>query len=326
VAPDDVKLALIWAAWNAFPAKTDEQHRYRVLVGDLPIRAGLKKRFPYLPFDVDEYWSTFLRVLRWVELKAHSRTTNRLHRKFVTNQWAFNESDQQAVSRIAIYRAQNELAITKPGLLSNPAPRLEDIDLFENRFCAYESARLKALRVVAQLLCKIPGMCEKPTRPLELSAAGFREPPKGIPLHLYVARLDALGMCSESGLRLFLRHNLPRLDPKRRREFYEASLTANFGKESHSALKVWLCDNVPVFEAFDWRWPDIHTAAMQLGLLKTGTQQSLEKWASHNKLSWQMKKGVPPIPQADQVRLSTTLLSPRPVFGDILDGAASRSS
>jgi hypothetical protein len=326
VAPDPGKLALIWPAWNSFPAKTDAQHRYHALIGDLPLSAAQKKKFGYLPFAPAEYESAFLAVFRWVDLKDYSYTTSRLHRKLVKNQLALKESDRQAEGRIAMCRVTKELAITNPGLLSKAAPLLEDIRILEQRYSAYKTARADALRVVLEILCRIPGVRKGVTLPSHDQAVGLPHPPEDVPNHLYIARLDALDICSQERLKHFMQNGFTKLDHRQRQEFYKVGLIGRSGKDSHTALRVWLLDNVPVFQRFDWRWPDIHTVASKLGLLEpeNADHQNLAKWASRNRVSCAMNLGVGRQykEQLAAIESSMPLLSPRPSFSKILTGHA----
>jgi hypothetical protein len=328
--PTEEKLAFIWPPWNALPGRLHPQERYHILtndpgLGDAKLLARLARKFPFLPLDPHDYHSSFQAAELWHKLTLFVQTTFKLHKSVIESQWAFNESDSQAAGRIAIFRAAQELEITTPGMLTKTAPTLSEINLLQIRFNAYKAARETAFTALSAILYKIPGI-RRGRVSLKRQARGIPRPPEDVPHHLYIARLDALNICSQAGFEEFRRDDFPKLTRKQRQDFYRVSLSPKYGKESHAALKVWLLDNVPVFEQFDWRWADIHTAALERGLLdpkKHTSHESLEKWASRNKVTWSMKTGVgrQQKEQMAVVARSSPLLSPAPKFGDRLKSA-----
>jgi hypothetical protein len=332
--PADRRLQRVWPPWNACPPELDSQRRRDVLTGaaqqvDSGLLTALRLEFSYLPFNADEYSPEFDAIKIWQDLKDYDTTTRRDFLNVVKAQWAFSQIDAQAIGRIAIYRATEELAVRFPGLLLKARPSPKNIRMFRERFRDYIHARKRALRALNKILYGMPGIVQQSTPPVGQRAVGIPRPIKRVPHYLFIARLDALNLCSQERFDKFVREEFPKLDRQQRRDFYRISLTTGHGKTSHAALKIWIIDNVPVFEQFDWRWPDIHTEAVNRGLLdkeRSPSFQSLMKWASRERMIWRMKTGVPGLRQKDSVDSSRSLLSPRPIFSDSLTTLTSNPS
>ena len=79
-----------------------------------------------------------------------------------------------------------------------------------------------------------------------------------MPRHLYIARLDALGICSSARFDKFMAEDFLKLGREERQAFYAMSLKRRHGKEPYAAFLVWVIDNRPVFEhrEFPWHWAD----------------------------------------------------------------------
>lgn len=325
-ATDD-QLARIWPAWNALPANMEPWLRRRILTNYNPNARpehrvyfeNLRRQFPELdlPFDRNEYHFALRAAEGWAKLIAFYRTTVTLFKAAVETQWAFNEADNQAEERIAIYRAAQESSLIHPGLLECKAPNLADIALLQDRYTAYAQAREDALNALADLLYKTPGIRAGRTLPPEEQAFGLPWPPDNVPHYLYIARLDALGLCSQPRFAKFITQDFLKLDREKRNRFYEFSLKPHYGKEPYAALRVWLLDNRPIFEhpQFTWQWQDVQTAAVEKGIECPPT--SLKQWASRNRLGVRLKRGPTPTDESKVMR-SKPLLSPAPVFGDVL--------
>jgi hypothetical protein len=242
----------------------------------------------------------------------------------VNRQEAFAEADSQASGRIAIFRACNEIGLTHPRLLDNATPTLSDIGILESRYAAYSAAREQALDTLAKILYKIPVMRTGRALPHDEVALGVPYPPDDVPRHLYVARLDALGLCSPELLAQFVGEELPNLKASKREEFEQMRQKPRYGKEPYAGLQVWLLENRPIFEheLFGWQWGDIQTAANERNIPNPPT--GLKQWAQNHRLSLRLKRGPATIDNSRIVR-SAPLLSSRPVFSDILKSASTRS-
>jgi hypothetical protein len=318
----DEQLAKIWLPWNALPAEMLPEEKRWILTGGITPdqrrqHAELRQRFPYLPLCKHEYDQALIRATRWSTLADFRRTTVELHQELVTRQWAFADADAHAFGRIAIYRAAQEIELTKPGLLKSTSPTLSDIQHLEARHAAYTIAREQALRALAKHLYKVPGICTgKPLSPEE-RAFGLPHPPNDVPRHLYIARLDALGVCSQARFQKFIHEDFLKLDRDKRQRFYGMSLKARHGKERYAALLVWLLDNRPIFEheQFGWQWNDVQEAAVEMTI--DCPCKSLKQWASSNNLALHLKRGPATI-DGSRIARSKQLLSPVPVFGDVL--------
>jgi hypothetical protein len=118
-----------------------------------------------------------------------------------------------------------------------------------------------------------------------------------------------------------MRDDLPNLTREKRHEFYNMSLKPRHGKEPYAAFRVWILDNRPVFEhpEFRWQWQDIQSAADEKGIDCPRT--SLKQWASRNRVRLKIKRGPTTRDNSAIVR-SKPLLTPAPVFGDVLKSAA----
>ncbi len=328
------RLAELWQPWNALPADMLPEEKALVLAGFprprfLTRLQKLRVKFWKLPFDRCEYGPALDAAVRWNTRVNFARHTRKKFFNLVNRQWSFREADDQAVGRLAIFRTSRELEITHPGFLENPTPTPAEICHLNQRYQAYSEARQNAFNQLDRLLYRLPGMRKGETVDLLRRALGTPHPPDDLPHHIYIARLDALGICSKRRLHEFFQTDLPALNRSERQEFYRFSQKPNQGKDPYPALKVWIVDNVPVFRAFDWRWPDVHTAAENLGLIdrtKIRSHESLMKMVSNWELAWEMKVGVPPRSQAGEVKRSGHLLSIPPRFGATLQSSASRKA
>ncbi len=281
----------------------------------------LRRRFAYLPLDGHKFNQALIQVQRWSSLAQFFQTTMALHKGLVTRQWAFAEADADASGRIAIFRAVREIELTHPGLLKSMSPKLADIAYFDSRYAAYSKTRADALAALAKILYKVPGMLTGKRLPFDEVALGVPNPPNDVPRHLYIARLDALGICSQERLKEFLREELPKFSREKRQQFYRMSLKPRYGKEPYAALRVWLMDNRPIFEheQFAWQWGDIQSVAAEKGI--DCPRPSIKQWASSNRLGLRVKRGTATVDDA-RIARSRPLLSPAPVFGDVLKSAS----
>ena len=323
--PTDEKLAQIWPPWNACPAEFLPEQRTWTLTGNPNARMQkelnrLKPQFSFLPLDANDFASTLTAAEQWAALIDLGRSTNEKFSGRIEAQLAFNESDSQASGRIAIFRAQAELKLTKPGLLQMANPRLADIALLRARYEAYLQARILALQkldsLLYSLLYKLPGIRKGTPVALSRRAHGVPHPPDDIPHYLYIARLDALDLCSEKRLLEFFREDMPSLSRVERQQFYLVSLKPRYGKDRLAPLAVWLADNRPVFQRFDWRPDDIHERARQLKIpIPTGTNAlQTAKLASDWNLGLRLRRCVRPANWKPDIQRSTSLLSPPPII------------
>jgi hypothetical protein len=324
----DAQLARIWPPWNALPDEMRLEEKCNVLTredfkgarpqpGRSELLKGLRKRFDYLPLDKREYHQALNAACCWARLKFFLKTTVELHKDLVSRQWAFAEADNQASGRVAIFRAAKELNLLQPGFLECPSPTLADIALFDNRYTAYSNAREQALAALSEIVFKVPGIRTGKELPWHEQALGVPHPPNDVPRHLFLARLDALGICSNERLAEFMRAELPKLSRAKRQEFYAMSLKSHHGKEPYAALRVWLLENRPIFEhdRLGWQWTEIQTAAKDIGIDCPST--SLKQWAFRNRIGLRLKRG-PATVEGVEIALSAALLTPAPVFGDVL--------
>lgn len=329
-ATDD-QLARLWPAWNALPVEMLPEEKCRTLTFDedkssypKPKRSAkaheFQKRFDILPLDKDEYHQALNRACRWDSLKQFHRSTIELHKHLVLRQWAFAEADNQASGRVAVFRAANELHLLQPGFLERPAPTLADIALFDDRYTAYSNAREHALAALSKIVFKVPGIRTGKELPWDEQALGIPHPPTDVPRHLFLARLDALGICSTERLAEFMRDELPTLSREKRQAFYSMSLKLHHGKGPYAALRVWLLENRPIFEHehFGWQWSEIQSAASEKGI--DGPATGFKQWASRNRIGLRLKRG-PAALNGVEIARSKALLTPAPVFGDVLKSA-----
>lgn len=323
------QLDRIWPPWNALREDLLPEEKRRILTLDessghdcdstqFALFQELRQRFGYLPLDRHEYNQAFKRACLWATLVTFARTTSDLHKSLVDRQWAFADANSQALGRVAISRTVQEIGLTHPGLLKSKRPTLEQIQILEDCYTAYSHAREQALSALADLVFKVPGMRTGKVLPLYARARGVPEPPPDVPIHLFLGRLDALGICSPERLKDFMREVLPRMGRKSRQEFYRMSLRPHYGKEPYAALRVWLLENRPILEneQFGWQWSDVQMAAgeKQIEYPHTGLRQ----WASRHCHGLHLKIG-PATKDDGGIQLSKRLLSPAPVFGGILN-------
>ncbi len=345
-ASDD-QLACIWSLWNALPAELRPDEAFFILRGGQNNEhwqhlAELRRRFPKSEFPLspksdetardqecrDAHYQALLAAERWSRLLHFYETTCRLHRDLVAKQWAFRDADHHASGRIAIWRAFRELEITHPRF-DTVSPKLANIAYVEERYDAYTAALDRALAALAKLLYKIPAIQSLPSGPLPLRerARGVPHPPDNLPNFLYVARLEALGICSSDRFALFMRGDFPKLDPSRRQQFYRVASRPHHGKDPYAAFLVWVLDNQPVFNRFGWQANDILNAAGERGIpcpcSQSEARTSFKQWASRHRLNLSLKRGTAPYSDHD-IRRSKPLLSPAPVFGDVLRAASPR--
>src|SRR5258708_1532896 len=253
----DEQLAKIWPPWKALPKDMSPEQNHWILTYERGRRdkgrnpalgealKKLRRDFPYLPLCKHEYNQALIRATRWSTLADFRRTTVQLHQELVTRQWAFADADAHAFGRIAIFRAAQEIELTKPGLLKSTSPTLSDIRHFEHRYAAYAKTRKQALNAVAKLLYKVPGIRTGKRLSPEERAFGLPHPPYDVPRYLYIARLDALGICSPARLAEFLRNELPHLARAKRQKFERMHRKPRFGKKPYPGFLVCVLDTRP---------------------------------------------------------------------------------
>lgn len=237
-------------------------------------------------------------------------------------QWAFRDADNHASGRIAIWRTWRELAVAHPNL-PTACPTLAYIAHVQDRVAAYANARAKALAALAKLLYKIPAIKILPPDPLPSheSAFGLPDPPANLPSFLYIARLEALGICSPERFASFMRDDFPKLGRDRRQQFYRVASQPRHGKDPFAALLVWGLDNAPIFKKFGWQANDVVDAAAEKDIERPNSIRGFIQWASRHRLNLSLKRGQPgglAGSSNPNICRSTPLLSPPPVFGDVL--------
>jgi hypothetical protein len=339
----DAQLARLWPLWNALPATRLPEDKFHILNGGLTAEhqthlKRLRRQFPRSEFPLStkadataqddltraEHHQALLAAEAWAKLLDFRDTTRTHHQALVENQWAYRDADYHASGRIAIWRTFRELEITHPQLeLSRPT--LADIAHVQERFTAYREALANALAALARLLFKIPAFRNLPPDPLPLAerALGVPNPPDNVPRFLYIARLKALGICSPARLAEFMRDDFPKLDQAKRKQFNRVAAQPRHGKDPFPALRVWCLDNAPIFRQFKWQCQDVLTAASEKGIpcpcarSETQARMAFKTWASRHRLSLRLKRGTTPYSDFE-IRRSKPLLSPPPVFGDVL--------
>ena len=324
----DARLARIWPPWNALPPDMLPEEKARILTFDKAadnyrgseesaLVERLHEQFDYLPLDKNQFEQALVAASRWSTLIAFYQTTVELYLNVVEVQWAFGHVDANAAARIAILRAAKELQLTHPGLLEAGAPKLTDIELLLARYNAYADARRAALVALVDLIVKLPDMHSEIKLRLKEQALGVPRVPEGVLRHLYIARLIALGICSPTRQRDFERDEWPKLSLHQRQTFDRIRRKPRFGKEPYAAFAIWVLDNRPIFEnqKFGWKWKHIMAAAVAKGIQcpKTG----LKQWRHRNNLELEIPPG-PSTTDSTGARLSASLLSPPPVFGDVI--------
>jgi hypothetical protein len=239
----------------------------------------------------------------------------------VTRQWAFVETDAQAPGRIAIFRATREIELKNPDFFKPTNPTVADIALLNSRYVIYGTAREAALTALEKLLYKVPGMRTCKPLPLAEVALGVPNPPDDVPRYLYIARLDALGICSQARLNEFLRDEFPKLKPAKKVEFERYRSKPKYGKNPYAGFLVWVLDNRPIFEnvEFGWQWKDILRAAEER-CIDCPKATELKQWAFNHEIRLKVKRGQPSI-DCRGMKLSTQLLTPAPIFSEILKAA-----
>jgi hypothetical protein len=288
----DAQLARIWPLWNALPTGMLAEERRAILDGGHNSEhhrhlSMLRRQFPKpkFPLSPDILKDTFtLKELKsrrlaertraehnqaleaaavWTRLMDFLHSTHRLHQNLVTRQWAFADADAHAAARVAIVGAAREIALTHPGLLQNTSPTMAQILHLADRYHAYTAARQQALAALVTILYKAPGVRTGKPVPFTERAGGVPNPPDDVPRYLYIARLDALGICSPARLEEFLRAEYPRLPRARRMRFDRMRRRPRYGKNPFAGFLVWLLDNRPILEhpAFGWQWNEIQAAS-----------------------------------------------------------------
>jgi len=153
--------------------------------------------------------------------KAHRFRSEHFRRlpELMEKQWAFDLADSQAYGRLAIFRTAKEIKVTQPGLLEKSDPTVADIHYLLDRYHAYAEARQNAFKQLDSLLWqKLPGMRKGEVVEKLKRALGTPQPPDDLPYHIYIARLDALNICSESRLLELDQKRLPALSRAEREE------------------------------------------------------------------------------------------------------------
>jgi hypothetical protein len=327
----DKQLARIWSPWNALPADMLPEEKCWILTFDENGKHGrnptrldhfrkLRRRFPFLPLCPHEYNQSLEQAVQWSKLIGYIQTTFQGHKSLVETRLSYQGYDADPSGRVAIYRAANELRLLRSGFLEIPAPNLADIAHLENRYAAYKHAREQALAALSDLVFKVPGMRTGKELPLDEQALGVPNPPTGVPRHLFLARLDALGICNQERLNEFLCKELPKLKRSKRMQFERMRRKPKYGKNPYAGFRVWVLENRPIFEndAFGWQWKDILKAAV--GKCIDCPQTCLKQWAYRSNVHLKVKLGQPSI-DAKGIKRSSQLLSPAPVFGEALKEA-----
>lgn len=347
-AASEAQLARLWPLWNALPPELLPEDKFHILNGGLTEKdwtqlKALRHKFPRSEFPLsaetdatpqDELTrATHRRALKtavnWTTLLKFYESTRQQHHDLVSRQWAYRDADYHASGRIAIWRTFRELEVTHPRLdITRPA--LADIAYVQARYAAYAAALNRALAAVHRLLYKIPEIQNLPPKPLppDERAFGLPNPPANLPAFLYVARLKALGICSPERFTSFMRDDFPKLDRARRQQFRRVASQPRHGKDPFAALLVWYLDNAPIFEKFGWQGKDVLNAAGEKGIRcpsircpssNVEARNSFKQWASRHRLGVLLKRGPTAYSNFD-IRRSTPLLSPPPIFGDVLNG------
>jgi len=328
----DKQLARIWPPWNALPAEMLPEEKRLILTATFneldhsPSQsqrrehlAKLKQQFAYLPLDRSEYNQALIMAQGWAKLTTFAQATFQGHKSLVETRMRYSGYDADPSGHIAIFRAANELSLLRPGFLELTAPKLDDITQLENRYDAYTHARKQAVNALSDLVFRVPGMHTGRALPLDEVALGVPNPPADVPRYLYIARLDALGICSQERLNNFLRDEFPKLKWPQRLKFERMRRKPRYGKNPYAGFLIWVLDNRPIFEhdKFSWQWKDILKAAEEKQIY---CPEHLKQWAYRSDVHLRVKLGQPSC-DAKGITLSAKLLSPAPVFGDVLKPA-----
>lgn len=322
----DKQMLRLWPLWNALPNEMLPEQKFWILGGtDIRkeqefqrYRQELRHKFPKakIPLDQNKYHQAFAQAEQWSK-HIDFIETNSQHQDRLVKQWAFAEADAHASARVAMFRAAKEIELTHPGLLQNTSPTLEQIRYLNDRFRCYHAAREESLGALEAILYKVPGIRARRPVPHLKRAIGVPHPPDDVPHYLYLARLHALGVCSPERFAKFIQEGFPKLKSTQRQRFERMKMKPRFGKEPFAALRVWIFENRPVFEhvEFQWQWIDVQAAAAERKI--RCPRISLKQWAYDTKLRLKVKRG--PATASDyRIKRSAPLLSPAPVFGDIL--------
>jgi hypothetical protein len=276
----NAELAKVWAAWHACPADLTSHERAFVLTGFngtdylVPdeLKAAfreLKKQFDFLPFG-PEYHKALEAAQSWSDLANFACTTRSLHAERIQHQLVFREADDQAIGRVAIYRADKELSHDDPRWLEEQLPKLERIAHVQSRYLAYQKAREQALQRLDRLLYP-PALLKKygvergePVHWLR-RAYGVPRPPDDIPRFVFIARTEALHLCSQERLDAFCASDLPKLSSEDRQRLYELALRPAPGKDSNL---------VPFICSVAGQWPHLHTFSVDSSPRLRGSGQA----------------------------------------------------
>jgi hypothetical protein len=326
--PTDEQLKKIWPPWNTLPPDMIPELKRRVLTFDksnkylrnTEQRAAyekLRRKFPDLPLDRHKFSQALELAAQWSKLLNFLQKTRTCYQELVTRQWAFAEADAHAPGRIAIFRAAREIELTRPSLLKATSPNVADVALLSSRYAIYDRARETALAALEKLLYKVPGMRTGTPLPVAEVALGVPNPPDDVPRFLYIARLDALGICSPDRLKEFLRDEFPKLKQAQKLKFRRFQTKPKYGKNPYAGFLVWVLDNQPIFgnPEFGWQWKDILRAAEKKGI-NCPKLTELKQWGYNHKVKLGVKLGQPSNDSC--IEISSQLLTPAPVFGDLL--------
>ncbi len=329
----DSQLALIWPAWNALPDDLlPDEKRTILTLADYKLKhestihvefaKKLRKQFKYLPLDWFEFYHALIAACRWSSLMDYIATTTKNHRDLVARNWGFADANRHAAGRVVIFRVAAEIGQIHPGLLECKSPTLAQIQILINCQNGYTVARANAFEVLSKYLYQVPDMRSDTRLPYLERARGVPNPPyllrARVPHYLYLARLAALNICNQKAMDEFMRKEYPKLTWQKKLKFKAMSRKPKFGKNPYLGFLVWIHDNRPIFEnpKFDWRWKDIVRAAQarKIDCPKTG----LKQWSHRSKAKLKLKIGQLGY-DTSGMELSSILLSPAPVFGDLLN-------
>ena len=331
------QLARLWPLWNTLPQSLLPEDKSSILNGGLTDRdwkhlRSLRRKFPRSEFPLSSatdatpqdqltraaHRQALKAAVSWTTLLKFYESTRQRHHELVRRQWVYHDADFHASGRIAIWRAFQELAVTHPRL-DTSCPTLVDIAHVQDRYTAYNASLSRALAAVHRLLYKIPAIQNLPAKPLppDQRAVGLPNPPAHLPPFLYVARLEALGLCSAERFANFMRDDFPKLGRAQRQQFYRVASEPRHRKDPYAALLVWVLDNAPIIKSFGWQANDLLKAAAGKSIERPNSIRGFIQWSSRHRLDVALKRGTTPYSDSAICR-STPLLSPPPVFGDVL--------
>jgi hypothetical protein len=330
------KLARVLEAWHACPPDLTSHERAFVLTGfsgtdylvQEELKAAfreLKRRFESVPFG-PECHKALEAAQSWSDLVDFARTTRGLHAERIQRQVVFREADDQAVGRVAIHRADKELALDNPQWLEERSPTLQRIAHVRRRYLAYQKARELALNHLDRLLYP-PALLKKyGVERGELvhwlrRAYGVPRPPNDIPRFVFIARTEALRLCSQERFDDFCKSDLPKLSREDRQRFYELALRPAPGKDSNLVPFVcWWVDNGPVFTRFRWTQEHVCEEAERLGIARPKTPEAMDDLRHAHRIHLRLPKGLFPREEARR-RRSLPLVTPAPSFTSLVVAA-----